>query len=597
MNVYENVPARVFDLLPKLSKEFGADKKLLVGKENGVWRPYTVQEVQNLSDTVSYGLLKLGIQKGDRVAFVSRNCPEWHILDFAIQQIGAIGVPLYPTISEEDYKYNLILSESKYLFIYGKDIYRKIERILTDIPTLQGVYSFREVDADNVKLWDEVIELGKQNVDIERLEAARKQVEPSDIATIIYTSGTTGGQKGVMLTHDNFITDMECLDAWFKADANTKLLSYLPLSHIFEREVCYSFMNLGAVIYYAESLGAIVDNIGEIKPNVFASIPRLIEKIHYKVITKGQKMKGLSKSIFFWALNLGYRYDDSGNNSIFYKIQQKIADLLVYSKLRKVLGDELDVIIVGGAAIQPRLARLFTAMGIPICEGYGLTETSPVISVNSLVTGKVKIGTVGQPIQNVEVKISEEGEILARGPIIMKGYYKDPELTAEAIEADGWFHTGDKGLIDEDGFLKITGRVKEMFKTSMGKYVSPAAVENKLLESPFFSTIMVIGEGQKFAAALIVPNFEHLRSWCKIKGITYTTDAEMVKEKVIVDRMRKEVDKYNKSLGDYERVMKFELIAADWGIDTGEMTGTMKLKRSAIAEKYKDIIDKIYGNS
>jgi Long-chain acyl-CoA synthetases (AMP-forming) len=592
MELYQNVPQRVFDLLPKYEKEFGPEKEIVAGKDNGEWKRYTIHETLEIVDNISYGMLKLGIKRGDNIVLVSRNCPEWNFIDWAIQQIGAVCIPLYPTISESDYKYNLKHSEAKMIFIYGNDIYRKIANILPEVKSLQGLYSIKPVEG--FSLLSELMELGQQNVNPQLLKKTKASVLPSDLATIIYTSGTTGIPKGVMLTHTNLISNMMCLDALFPANKDTVLLSYLPLSHIYEREVIYSYMNMGAIVYYAESLGTIVENIGEVKPTVFASIPRLIEKIHYKTISKGQKMKGISKTIFFKALELGYRYDECGNNSCLYRIQQKIADKLVYSKLRSIFGGRLEFIILGGAAIQPRLAKLFSAMKIPIMEGYGLTETSPVVAVNSPISEKVKIGTVGHPVQNVEVRISDEGEILVKGPSVMKGYYKSPEQTAEMIDKDGWFHTGDKGLFDEQGFLKITGRLKEIFKTSMGKFISPTVIENMFLESPFINSIMVVGEGRKFAAALIVPNFEHLRSWCKIKMIPYSTDAEMVKSKVIIMRMRKEIDKYNKQLGDYERIMKFELLNADWSIDKGEMTGTMKMKRNAIQENHQHLIDKLY---
>lgn len=595
MELFQNVPKRIFDLLPIYENRYGSGKEIVAGKENGAWRRYTIKETIEIVNNISFGLLQLGIRKDDKVAFVSRNCPEWNFVDWAIQQIGAIGVPLYPTISESEYKHNLEHSESKLLFIYGNDIYRKVKNVIPEIKSLQAVYSFRPVEG--MKELSELIELGKANADAEKLEALKAAVSEEDVATIIYTSGTTGVPKGVMLTHSNLVSDMLCLDALFTADTSTVILSYLPLSHIYERETLYSYYNLGASVYYAENMGTIVDNIAEVKPDLFASIPRLLEKIHYRIVTKGHKLKGIKKHIFNWALNLGYNYDECGDNNVWYKLQQKIADKLVYKQLRQVLGGNLKLIIVGGAAIQPRLAKLFTAMGIYILEGYGLTETSPVIAVNSLVTGNIKIGTVGHPVKAAKVKISDEGEILVKGPIVMKGYYKAPEMTAEVIDEEGYFHTGDRGLIDHEGFLRITGRVKEIFKTSMGKYISPVAIENKFLESPFFNSIMVIGEGQKFAAAFIVPNFEHLRSWCKTKEIKYTTDAEMIQNKEVVDRIKKEVETYNKQLGDYERIMKFELLKSDWSIDDGEMTGTMKMKRSTILARHQDLVEKIYGNN
>ena len=591
MVTYDGAPLRTFDLLPKLEKEYGKSKTILAAKENGEWRVYTLEEAMRLMDRLSRALLALGIRKGDRIALASRNCPQWNLIDWAIQQVGAITVPLYTTISENDYKYNINHSEAKLLFIYGQDIFRKIERIQAELPTVRKIISMKPVEG--LTTLEELLDLG-DTVSMEQLEEAKTQVDRYDLATVIYTSGTTGTPKGVMLTHDNLTSNTKCLGLLFPVDEKTRFFSYLPLSHIFERQVVMAYMNRGATIYYAENMATILNDIKEVKPHVFTTIPRLLEKIHATVLMKGTKMKGMEKKIFDWAINLGYEFNDKHQNSVWYNLQLRIADKLVYSQVRETLGNSIEVIILGGATIQPKISKLLTAMKMPVMEGYGLTETSPVIAVNSPVTRNIKIGTVGFPVDNVEVKISEDGEILVKGSTIMKGYFKSPETTAEVIDSEGYFHTGDKGVIDEEGFLRLTGRVKEIFKTSMGKYISPSLVENKMLESPFINSIMVVGEGQKFAAALIVPNFERLRLWCKENQLSFGTDLEMIHDKNVVGLFRKEVDALNKSLGDYERVMRFELLPSDFSAEKGEVTSTLKMRRNVIAEHYKAQIENLF---
>lgn len=591
MVTYDGAPLRTFDLLPKLEKEYGKSKTILAAKENGEWRVYTVEEALQLMDRVSRALMALGIQKGDRVALASRNCPHWNFIDWAIQQVGAVTVPLYTTISENDYKYNINHSESKLLFIYGQDIYRKIERIQAELPTVQKIVSIKPVEG--LMSLEELMPLG-ETVAPERLQAAKNRVDRHDMATVIYTSGTTGTPKGVMLTHENLTSNTKCLGQLFYVDKTTRFFSYLPLSHIFERQVVMAYMNRGATVYYAENMATILNDINEVKPHVFTTIPRLLEKVHASVLLKGSKMKGMEKKIFDWAINLGYEFNDKHQNSVLYNLKLRVADKLVYSKVRETLGNHLEVIILGGATIQPKISKLLTAMKMPVMEGYGLTETSPVIAVNSPVTKHIKIGTVGFPVDNVDVKISEEGEILVKGSTVMKGYFKSPETTAEVIDSEGYFHTGDKGLIDEEGFLRLTGRVKEIFKTSMGKYISPSLVENTMLESPFINSIMVVGEGQKFAAALIVPNFEQVRMWCKSQQLHFDSDLEMIKDKNVVGLFRKEVDTLNKRLGDYERVMRFELLPTDFSAEKGEVTSTMKIRRNVIAEHYKPQIENLF---
>ena len=591
MVIYDGLPLRTFDLLPKLEKEYGKEKPILAAKENGEWRTYTIEEALDTMNRISRALLACGIQKGDRVAISSRNCPQWNFIDWAIQQVGAITVPLYTTISENDYRYNINHSEAKLLFIYGQNIYRKIEKIRDEIPTVQQIISI--VSLENTVQLDDFMKTGDQ-VDPQQLEIAKAQVDRMDLATIIYTSGTTGTPKGVMLTHDNLTSNTKCLDTLFPVAPGTRFFSYLPLSHIFERQVTMAYLNLGAVVYYAENMATILNDINEVKPQVFTTIPRLLEKVHDSVLLKGTKIKGIEKMIFDWAIQLGYQFNEKHQNSFWYNEKLKIADKLVYSKVRESLGNSIEVIILGGASINSKISKLLTAMKMPVMEGYGLTETSPVIAVNSPVTRNIKIGTVGFPVDNVDVKITEQGEITVKGSTIMKGYYKSPELTAEVIDDEGYFHTGDRGEIDPEGFLRLTGRVKEIFKTSMGKYVSPTLVENTLMESPFINSIVVVGEGKKFAGALIVPNFDQLSLWCRENNLTFINKELMIKDKAVIALMRKEVERLNKSLGDYERVQRFELLPSDFSAEKGEVTSTMKIRRNVVQEHYKDLIEGMF---
>ena len=592
MTIYDGLPLRTFDLLPKLEQAFGKDKPILAEKENGDWRLYTVAEARETTDRISRSLLALGIQKGDRVAISSRNCPHWNFIDWGIQQVGAVTVPLYTTISEHDYQYNLNHSEAKLLFISGQSILRKIEAIRNELPTLQQVVTLKAVEG--VLSLDGFLEYGK-TVPLERLEAAKASVDRYDLATVIYTSGTTGTPKGVMLTHDNLTSNTKCLDTLFEVKPGCRFFSYLPLSHIFERQVTMAYMNLGATVYYAENMATIVSDINEVKPHVFTTIPRLLEKIHANILLKGKKLKGVKKWIFNWAIELGYHFDDKHQNSRFYNRKLRLADRLVYRQVREGLGNQIEVIILGGASIQPKIIKLLTAMKMPVMEGYGLTETSPVIAVNSPVTGNIKIGSVGFPVENVDVKISDIGEILVKGSTVMQGYYRAPELTAEVIDGEGYFHTGDLGTIDPEGFLVLTGRVKEIFKTSMGKYVSPALVENTMMESPYISSLIVVGEGQKFAAALIVPNFDQVRIWCRENKLSFINNELMVKDKAVIQLFRQEVDRLNKNLGDYERVQRFELLPSEWSTGKGEITSTMKIRRNVIQRHYKDKIEGLFS--
>lgn len=582
---------RLFDLLPFYKSSFKPKDDVLAGKEGGKWVKYSIDQYIEAAANISYGLLQLGINPGDKIATISNNRPEWNFLDMGILQIGAVHVPIYPTISESDYKYILAHSEVKYVFISGKEIMRKIEHILPEIPAILGVYTFKPVEG--VKNLDELIELGRSNPQPEKVEKLKEAVAPNDLATLIYTSGTTGFPKGVMLTHENILSNVMGVKHIFPVDETCKGISYLPLCHVYERMDNYTYHYLGMSIYYAENMGTIADNIREIQPEIFTTVPRLLEKVYDKIIAKGMQLKGFKKAVFFWAVGLANHYELEGK-SLFYRARLRLADRLVFNKWREALGGKVRVIVSGGAALQPRLARIFTAAGIDILEGYGLTETSPVIAVNTLEKGGRKFGTVGKPLKNVEVRIAGDGEILARGSNIMVGYYKEPGMTGEALEPDGWFHTGDIGKLEPEGHLRITGRKKEIFKTSLGKYISPQLLENKFKESPFIDGIIILGENQKYAAALVVPDFAHLRSWCEHKGIEFSSDKEMIKDPVINARFRKEIDNYNKFFGSTEQIQNFELIDHEWSIETGELTANLKLKRSYILDKYRVEIERLF---
>lgn len=583
---------RIFDLLPRYKSKFGPKADALAGKEDGKWITHSIDDYIEKATNISYAFLKLGIKKGDKIATITQNRPEWNFLDIGILQVGAVHVPIYPTISESDYKYILTHAEVKYVFVSGKELLGKIEHILPEIPSIQGLYTFKHID--DVKHLNEFIELGKSNPAKDKLESVKETVHPEDVATLIYTSGTTGNPKGVMLTHKNILSQVMALYHFFPVDHTCKCLSYLPVSHVYERTNLYIYQYIGVSIYYAENMGTIADNLKEIKPEMLTTVPRLLEKVYDKIIAKGRKLKGIKKSLFFWAVNLGLNYEEKGKGPL-YRLQLSIANKLIFSKWREGLGNNMRCIVSGGAALQPRLARVFTAGKIEVLEGYGLTETSPVIAVNTLEKGGRKFGTVGKPIHGVTVKIAEDQEIIVKGPSVMQGYYKDPELTKEAIDQEGWFHTGDLGRIEPEGHLRITGRKKALFKTAMGKYISPEHIENKLVESPFVDVALVVGENQKFAAALIVPDFLHLKAWCHVKSIPYTSDEEMVRNPEVLKRFKRVVDESNKFFGNFEQIKKFQLMDREWTIQTRELTANLKLRRNYICDKYKEQIQRLFS--
>jgi len=582
---------RLFDVVPyQLEKFPKADS--LAGKDNGAWVTYSTQQFANRAKEIAMGLIALGINRGDKVVSISNNRPEWNMLDIGILQTGAVHVSIYPTISESEYKFILNDCEAKLIVVSDEALCKKLDSIKAEVPTLQNLYTFEKMLG---KIhWLEIINAGKSS-DESVWQMRMDAVMPTDLATLIYTSGTTGNPKGVMLSHSNLVSNFIACRDLPPVDSRHRALSFLPLCHVYERMLTYLYMYIGVSIYYAESMEKIGDNIREIKPHVFSAVPRLIEKVYDRIINKGKELTGVKRALFFWAVELGLKYEHGNRNGIVYQTKLKIADKLIFSKWREALGGNTMCIVSGGAALQERLARAFWAAGMPILEGYGLSETSPVIAVNLLGDNLACFGTVGTIIKGVDVKIADDGEILFKGPNLMMGYYKRDDLTKEVIDNEGWLHTGDIGTWVEEKFLKITDRKKEIFKTSGGKYIAPQPIENLMKESAFIENIMVIGESQKHASAIIVPNFAHVKSWCEIHKVTYTTPEEIIKNPQVRDRIMKDVEKVNAQLGHHERIKRSELITKEWTVVSGELTPTLKLKRKIIEQNNKDLIDKIYS--
>lgn len=587
---------RLFDF-PYYQQETYNLPVALATKKNGVWEKTSSEEYIAKANAISRALLRMGVQKDDKIAIISsNNRTEWHIMDIGILQTGAQNVPIYPTIAEEDYEYILNHSGSIYCFVSDEEVLHKVNAIKANVPTLKEVYSFNEIEG--CKHWSDLLVLGEDDSNKSEVQARKDTIHTDDLATIIYTSGTTGRPKGVMLSHKNIVSNVLDSAPRIPFDpGKSTALSFLPICHIFERMILYIYQYYGVSVYFGESIDKISDNLKEVRPTVITAVPRLLEKVYDKIYAKGAELTGIKKKLFFWAIDLGLRYEPYGANGAWYEFQLKIARKLIFSKWKEGLGGNLDLMVSGSAALQPRLTRVFAAAEIPVMEGYGLTETSPVIAVNDQRNKGFKIGTVGKPIRNVEVKIAEDGEILLKGPNVMLGYYKDPEKTAEAI-IDGYFHTGDIGEIDSEGFLKITDRKKEMFKTSGGKYIAPQMIENAMKQSRFIEQIMVIGEGEKMPGAFIQPNFEFVKEWAKIHKITLgSSDAEISANPDVIKRIDEEVEGINKKFGHWEQVKRFELTPDVWSIDGGQLTPTLKLKRKIIKEIYKDLYGKIYGNN
>ena len=583
---------RLFDFPYYQMETYNLDKAF-TSKTSGEWKSITSKEYIAQANQISRGLINLGVKPNDKIAVISStNRTEWNICDIGILQTGAQNVPIYPTISKEDYEYVLNHSESIYCFVSDKEVLKKINKIKTKTKLIK-IFTFDDIKGE--ESWNKVLELGKDVSTQTIVEERKDSVKEDDLATLIYTSGTTGKPKGVMLSHKNIVSNILSSKKYVPLDyGNSKALSFLPICHIFERMILYLYQYCGVSIYFAESIEKLTENAQEIKPQVMTAVPRLYEKIYDKIILKGETLTGIKKALFFWAVNLGLRYEPNGANGWWYEKQLSIARKLIFSKWQAALGGELKLMVSGSAPLQPRLTKVFAAAGMPIMEGYGLSETSPVVSVNDQRNNGFRVGTVGKVIEGVEVKIAENGEILVKGSNIMLGYFKDIEKTENVIK-NGYFHTGDKGEFDEDGFLKITGRTKEMFKTSGGKYVVPPLLEGELKQSLFIEQVMVIGEGEKMPAALIQPNFEFIREWIDHKKLDIgDSNQDIISSEKVIKRIQKEVDKCNTNFGNWEQIKRFELTPDVWSIEGRHLTPTMKMKREIIKEIYKDLFDKIY---
>lgn len=592
---------RLFDLL-QYRKERQPERAVFVAKYDGEWRKIFIDEYIEKVNKISYALLHLGIQRDDKVAVISSNRPEWNYLDMAVQQIGAVLVPIYPTISADDYRFILDNAEVKLIFLENTDLLRKIKDILPDMHHVEGIYTFKASDTlqgivDELSLQggtlSDLIALGGEHSAADRVEAIKASIKPRDVATMIYTSGTTGFPKGVMLCHENILTCVNGVKMTPKPYF-TRAMSFLPLCHIYERMMNYLYQFMGYETYYAESIAKVAENVKYARPYMMTAVPRFIEKMYDAIYRSGQKQKGIKKKIFFRALNLAMDYDLDGT-TFWYNCRRKFYDKLVYKKIRDTFGGCLEMFVSGGSAIQPRLAKFFTCVGMDIYEGYGLTETSPVIAVSSALPHGRKLGTAGLPLPGIEVKVlPETNEIVCRGKNVMLGYYKAPELTAQVIDSDGWLHTGDTGAFEPEGQLRITGRTKTMFKTSMGKYVNPEVLEEKFKESPFVLDMMVVGENQKFAAALILPDFDFLKEWQERHGIHCDSRDEMVTEPRTLARYQRVVDKYNALFGATEQVKRYKIINDTWTEANGCMTPTLKIKRKVIEQRCKSEIEKLF---
>lgn len=584
---------RTFDLLSRQLEMYNKEDAL-AAKENGIWVKYSTADYIRNANLMSYGFLSLGIKKEDKVITVSNNRPEWNFVDMGLSQIGAIHVPVYPTISADEYRHILKHSDARIVIVSDKLLHKKIAPIVEEIEQIEAIYSFN--DLEGVKNWKEIRHAGEQHEAelAPKVEQIKASIKPEEVVSIIYTSGTTGISKGVMLTHNNFVTNMKAPFDALPLDHTHRVLSFLPLCHVYERLITYLFQYKGVSIYYAQNMGTIVTDLQEVKPHGFDTVPRLLEKVYDSIMSKGKALTGIKKKMFDWAVQLGLKYELDGKNGLIYETKLKIARKLVFSKWQEALGGNIRFIGAGGAALQERLARIFWAAGIPIQEGYGLTETSPLIAFNWYKTPGLKFGTVGPVVKGVTVKIADDGEILVKGPNIMKGYYKNEELTKEVIDSEGWFHTGDVGILEEGKYLKITDRKKEIFKMSSGKYVAPQVIENKLKESEFVEQAMVVGENQKFVSALISPNIQLIKELAKKKAIIEESDCALLEHPEIKTQFQLEVEKLNKQLGKTEIIKRFQIVCEEWSPDTGELSPTLKLKRKYINQKYESVINKIY---
>ncbi len=585
--------SRIFDIISHQLQEFPLDPAL-AGKVDGEWKRYSSADFRDHSNWISLGLIDSGLQPSEKVAIISNNRPEWNFVDMGTLQAGAVDVPIYPTASEQDLIFILNDADVKFIFVSSEELYHKARKCAEGCTTLKEIFTFEKVQG--AKHWTEILEGGKSSSSGPELDKRKSAVNPGDLATILYTSGTTGTPKGVMLSHNNLVSNFIAVRHLPPTEHGDIALSFLPLNHIYERMLTYMYMYICISIYYAESIETIGDNIREVKPHVFSAVPRLLEKVYEKIVSKGSLLTGIKRKLFFLSIKLGEQYDPGKSQGFLYNLQLALVRKLVFSKWQEGLGGNVKAIVSGGAALNPRLARIFWAAGVNVLEGYGCTETSPVIAVNNLEPQGMKIGTVGPVIDGVEVKIAEDGEILCKGPNVMLGYYKRKDLTDESIDAEGYYHTGDIGEIIDERYLKITDRKKEIFKTSGGKYIAPQMIENKLKESRFIEQVMVIGEGQKYASALVVPSFETVREWASRKGIDLGDGekARIATEPQVKKRIMEEVRKVNSSLAKYETIKKIEIIPEEWTIERGEITPKLSLKRKVIMEKYSAAVERIY---
>lgn len=583
---------RIFDLLELYKDEYKSKEDAFSCKKNGFWEHYSSADYIANSDLLSLGLLSLGVKKGDRIATIMVNCPEWNFFDMGIMQTGAVQVPVYPTISEDNYRYILKDAGIEYLIVSNGEIFQRVSNIVKESDTIKGVFSIEPVPG--IRLWKEILELGRNYPHPEDLDSIKSSIVPLDLVSLIYTSGTTGRPKGVMLSHNNFVSNFKALAMIHILAPGCRAMSFLPLCHVYERTTGYVYQSYGVSIYYVQNIDKLAENILEIKPHVFATVPRVLEKIYNRIVMKGRGLPLIPKIVFFWALRQGHKFELDHRNGWFYDIKLFIANVVIFSKWRKALGGEIKFIVCGSASLYPRLTRIFWAARMPVYEAYGLTETSPGISSNWGNKGSTSFGTVGPVLSGVQVKIAGDGEILVKGPNVMISYLNRPEKTQEVMDEEGWFHTGDIGILENDLFLRITDRKKEIFKLSTGKYIAPHAIEQVLKQSPFIDNIMVIGENRQYTGALIIPNFEHLKNWCRVKHIGFISKEKSVLNPRIIKRFSEEIERFNQDLGKTETIKRFRLIADEWTMETGELSPTLKLRRKFILEKYDRVIEETY---
>jgi len=583
---------RLFDLLELYKDEFSSLTNAFNYRKDGTWISYSARDYITYSNEISLGLLSMGVAPGVKVGTILLNCPEWNFFDMGLLQISAVQIPIYPTISEENYKYILNDAGVEYLIVSNLEIYQRVTSILKDIPSLKEIYTIEPIQG--VKSWQEILTAGKQYPHPENLVKIKEGIQPGVLATIIYTSGTTGKPKGVMLSHNNFVTNYKALGEIPPLEMNDRVVSFLPLCHVYERTAGYTYQSFGVAIYYIQNLEEVATCIAEVKPHAFAAVPRVLEKVYNKLVMQGRALPLPMRVLFFWAIRQGHKYELNHERGWFYEIKLWIANRLVFSKWRKAMGGHMKFIVSGSASLHPRLTRIYWAARMPILEAYGLTETSPGITCFRFEPGGVKFGTVGTLLTDVQIKIADDGEILVKSPGVMMGYYNRPERTKEVMDEEGWFHTGDIGVIEDGKYLKITDRKKEMFKTSGGKYIAPQVIEQRLKESPFIEQIMVIGENRPYPAALIIPNFEYLKGWCEVKNVPYVSREKVANHPTVIKRIQREIERFNQDLGQTDKIKKFRLLHNEWNIADGELSPTLKLRRKFIIEKYHQVIEEMY---